>query len=62
MAICSAIGATIVAAGFYTVMWGQAKEKNKLPVVTEDDLDFADDDVSSDQTAPLLSSRYESER
>ncbi|XP_076950969.1 WAT1-related protein At5g40240-like [Bidens hawaiensis] len=45
----SAIGAAIVAAGFYTVMWGQAKEKNKLPITDE-----------PDQTAPLLSSTNES--
>ncbi|KAK1423291.1 hypothetical protein QVD17_18589 [Tagetes erecta] len=43
----SAIGAMIVAAGFYTVMWGQAKEKNNLP-------------GSSDQTVPLMSSVNES--
>nr|GEW81890.1 EamA domain, WAT1-related protein [Tanacetum cinerariifolium] len=48
----SAIGATIVAAGFYTVMWGQAKEKNKLPVVMAN----ADEPGSSDQTTPLISS------
>ncbi|KAI3824017.1 hypothetical protein L1987_05464 [Smallanthus sonchifolius] len=47
----SAIGATIVAAGFYTVMWGQTKERNKLPMVIGGDLDASDD-----QTAPLLSS------
>ncbi|XP_035839906.1 WAT1-related protein At5g40240 isoform X1 [Helianthus annuus] len=56
----SAIGATIVAAGFYTVMWGQAKEKNKLPIATRADLDVSDEPGSSDQTAPLLSSRIES--
>ncbi|GJY37030.1 EamA domain, WAT1-related protein [Tanacetum coccineum] len=52
----SAIGATIVAAGFYSVMWGQAKEKNKPPVVTAN----ADEPGSSDQTTPLISSRNES--
>ncbi|KAJ0692608.1 putative EamA domain-containing protein [Helianthus annuus] len=56
----SAIGATIVATGFYTVMWGQAKEKNKLPMVTRADLDVSDEPGSSNQTAPLLSSRNES--
>ncbi|XP_076959085.1 WAT1-related protein At5g40240-like [Bidens hawaiensis] len=48
----SAIGAAIVAAGFYTVMWGQAKEKNKSPI--------SDEPGSSDQTTPLLSSTNES--
>ncbi|KAM0055543.1 putative EamA domain-containing protein [Helianthus debilis subsp. tardiflorus] len=54
----SAIGATIVAAGFYTVMWGQAKEKNMLPIAIRADLDILPD--SSDKKAPLLSSRNES--
>ncbi|KAJ9564811.1 hypothetical protein OSB04_000777 [Centaurea solstitialis] len=31
----SAIGAVIVAAGFYAVMWGVAKEKDKLPMMVE---------------------------
>ncbi|KAJ9564810.1 hypothetical protein OSB04_000776 [Centaurea solstitialis] len=53
----SAIGAAIVAAGFYTVMWGHAKEKNKLPMETEEDLDGSDESGSSNQNTPLLSSR-----
>nr|GEX49252.1 EamA domain, WAT1-related protein [Tanacetum cinerariifolium] len=52
----SATGATIVAAGFYTVMWGQAKEKNKLPLVIEEDLQVSDDLGSSNPNTPLLSS------
>ncbi|KAJ0812842.1 putative EamA domain-containing protein [Helianthus annuus] len=58
----SVIGATIVAAGFYTSMWGQTKEKDKTLVVTNDNLDVSDKPGSStDQTAHLLSSRNESE-
>ncbi|KVI02516.1 Drug/metabolite transporter [Cynara cardunculus var. scolymus] len=56
----SAIGAAIVAAGFYTVMWGHAKEKNKLPTGREEDLDIADESGSSNQKTPLLSSMNES--
>ncbi|KAI3813159.1 hypothetical protein L1987_17876 [Smallanthus sonchifolius] len=48
----SAIGATIIATGFYTVIWGQTKEKNKIMVVMGDDLDVSDEPGSSD---PLLS-------
>ncbi|KAI3503414.1 hypothetical protein L1887_31855 [Cichorium endivia] len=51
----SAIGAVIVAGGFYTVMWGQVKEKKM-----EMDLDGPDQPGSSDQTTPLLSSVNES--
>ncbi|KAI7742510.1 hypothetical protein M8C21_019430, partial [Ambrosia artemisiifolia] len=50
----SAIGATIIVAGFYTVMWGQAKEKNKLSIVTGANLDVSNERGSSDQTTPLL--------
>ncbi|GKA62083.1 EamA domain, WAT1-related protein [Tanacetum coccineum] len=50
----SATGATIVAAGFYTVMWGQAKEKNKLPPVIEEDLEVSYDLGSSNPNTPLL--------
>ncbi|GJW68577.1 EamA domain, WAT1-related protein [Tanacetum coccineum] len=53
----SAVGATIVAAGFYTVMWGQSKEKNTSAVVMTN----ADEPGSYDQTTPLLSNRNESE-
>ncbi|KAK9052422.1 hypothetical protein SSX86_029051 [Deinandra increscens subsp. villosa] len=50
----SAIGAIIITGGFYTVMWGQFKENNKLPAVREGvDLDVG-------QTIPLLSSRNQS--
>ncbi|PWA71890.1 eamA domain, WAT1-related protein [Artemisia annua] len=52
----SAIGATIVAAGFYTVMWGQVIEKNKLPV----DLVASEENGSSNPNTPLLSSLNES--
>ncbi|GKD13119.1 EamA domain, WAT1-related protein [Tanacetum coccineum] len=45
----SAIGALIVAVGFYTVMWGQAKENNKPPVVMAN----ADEPGSSDQTTNI---------
>ncbi|KAM0057467.1 putative EamA domain-containing protein [Helianthus debilis subsp. tardiflorus] len=56
--IGSAIGAVIIIAGFYVVMWGQAQEKNKL----EDNkhLDVANESGLSDQTAPLLFSLNES--
>lgn len=54
--ICSAIGATIVTAGFYAIMWGQTIEKDKLLL----DLAVADELGSSDQTTPLLSSINES--
>lgn len=52
---CSAIGAMIVAGGFYTVMWGQAKQKK-----IETDLNGADELGSSNPTTPLLSSGGES--
>ncbi|CAI9277056.1 unnamed protein product [Lactuca saligna] len=51
----SAIGAMIVAGGFYTVMWGQAKQKER-----ETDLEGADELGSSNPTTPLLSSGGES--
>ncbi|KAK1438847.1 hypothetical protein QVD17_04659 [Tagetes erecta] len=47
----SAIGATIVSIGFYTVLWGQAKEKSKITALV-----IKDEDGSSHQTAPLLAS------
>ncbi|KAL8250904.1 hypothetical protein R6Q59_034597 [Mikania micrantha] len=56
----SAIGAVIVATGFYTVMWGQAKEKNMLPMAARDDLSTLDEPCSSDQTSPLILSKNES--
>ncbi|GKB24515.1 MAK10-like protein [Tanacetum coccineum] len=37
------IGIGIVAAGFYSLMWGQAKEKNKLVVRMEEDLVVGDE-------------------
>ncbi|XP_071704059.1 WAT1-related protein At5g40240-like [Rutidosis leptorrhynchoides] len=49
----SAIGAIIVAVRFYIVMWGHAKEKNKLLVAMDEDLDVVDELGSH---APLLSS------
>ncbi|KAJ0440231.1 putative EamA domain-containing protein [Helianthus annuus] len=49
--IGSAIGAVIIIAGFYVVMWGQAQEKNKLE---DKHLDVANESGLSDQTAPLL--------
>ncbi|KAL8200727.1 hypothetical protein R6Q57_012066 [Mikania cordata] len=46
----SAIGTVMIAAGFYFVMWGQAKEKNKqLVEVIEENLVVADEAGSSDQ-------------
>ncbi|KAI3503411.1 hypothetical protein L1887_31852 [Cichorium endivia] len=47
----SGIGAVIVAGGFYTVMWGQARQKK-----IEMDLDGPDEPGSSNHTTPLLSS------
>ncbi|KAJ9564813.1 hypothetical protein OSB04_000779 [Centaurea solstitialis] len=58
--IMVAIGAAIVSAGFYTVMWGHAKEKDNLPMETEEDLDASDESGSSNQNTPLLSSTNES--
>ncbi|XP_022015999.1 WAT1-related protein At3g28130 isoform X1 [Helianthus annuus] len=49
--IGSAIGAVIIIAGFYVVMWGQVQEKNKLE---DKHLDVANESGLSDQTAPLL--------
>ncbi|KAL4568399.1 hypothetical protein LXL04_024010 [Taraxacum kok-saghyz] len=46
----SAIGATIIVAGFYTVMWGQAKEKK-----VDEGLDIVDEAGSSNHENPLLS-------
>ncbi|KAI3713212.1 hypothetical protein L1987_71785 [Smallanthus sonchifolius] len=58
----SVIGATIVAGGFYMVILGQTKEKNKIGVTMGDDLDVSDDSgSSSEQTALLISSTNESE-
>ncbi|GJV60701.1 retrotransposon protein, putative, ty1-copia subclass [Tanacetum coccineum] len=54
------IGTTIVAAGFYSLMWGQAKEKNKLLARMEEDLVVGHEPVLSDQNTPLLSSLDES--
>nr|XP_043639639.1 WAT1-related protein At5g40240-like [Erigeron canadensis] len=52
----SAIGAAIVAVGFYTVLWGQAKEKSTLLMVMERDTDVADEPGSLNHSVPLLSS------
>ncbi|KAK1438845.1 hypothetical protein QVD17_04657 [Tagetes erecta] len=49
----SVIGAVIIAVGFYTVIWGQAKEKNKRVVVVGDDLEVSGLSDHS-ETAPLL--------
>ncbi|GKC74951.1 hypothetical protein Tco_1125725, partial [Tanacetum coccineum] len=54
-----AIGATLIAVGFYSVMWGQAKGKNKLPLV-EKHLDISDELGSSNQNTPLISPINES--
>ncbi|GKC37166.1 CSC1-like protein, partial [Tanacetum coccineum] len=56
----SVIGIRIVAAGFYSLMWGQAKEKNKLVVRMEEDLVVGDEPVLLYQNNPLLSSLDES--
>ncbi|XP_076897448.1 uncharacterized protein LOC143550735 [Bidens hawaiensis] len=54
----SVIGAMIVVVGFYTVMWGQIKDKNKTLVVMNDEMDVSNEPGSStDQTVHLLSSR-----
>ncbi|KAK1438846.1 hypothetical protein QVD17_04658 [Tagetes erecta] len=54
----SVIGAVIIAVGFYMVIWGQTKEK--ITEVLGDELDVSDQDGSSHQSAPLLSSRIDS--
>ncbi|KAF5755101.1 putative EamA domain-containing protein [Helianthus annuus] len=56
----SAIGTVVITAGFYIVMWGQAKEKNMLVVMINEDIVVADELGSSDQNAPLLSCSMES--
>ncbi|KAJ0636010.1 hypothetical protein HanOQP8_Chr17g0657111 [Helianthus annuus] len=55
----SVIGTTIISFGFYTVIWGQTKEKNKLLAVTNEDLDVSGSGSSADESLPLLSSRYQ---
>ncbi|KAI7733809.1 hypothetical protein M8C21_008928 [Ambrosia artemisiifolia] len=55
----SIIGATIVSAGVYTVLWGQTKEKTKLLVVMDEDLDVTGSSIN--KTARLLPSSNESE-
>ncbi|KAD2080484.1 hypothetical protein E3N88_41871 [Mikania micrantha] len=50
----SAIGATIVVVGFYMVIWGQIKEKNKISVITRDDLNISNEHEYSDQTTILI--------
>ncbi|KAJ0812843.1 putative EamA domain-containing protein [Helianthus annuus] len=55
----SVIGTTIISFGFYTVIWGQTKENNKLLAVTNEDLDVSGSGSSADETLPLLSSRYQ---
>ncbi|KAL8266366.1 hypothetical protein R6Q59_003710 [Mikania micrantha] len=50
----SAIGATIVVVGFYMVIWGQIKEKNKMSVITRDDLNISNEHEYSDQTTTLI--------
>ncbi|XP_076896956.1 WAT1-related protein At5g40240-like [Bidens hawaiensis] len=59
----SIIGATAIAAGFYMVIWGQAKEKNKISRLRDGDLDVLDESAGSSakQTVPLISSRNETE-
>ncbi|MFS8032088.1 hypothetical protein Hanom_Chr17g01553511 [Helianthus anomalus] len=49
----------IISFGFYMVLWGQTKEKNKLLLVTNEDLDVSGSGSSVDETIPLLSSRYQ---
>lgn len=48
---CSIIGATIIAIGFYTVMWGKAKEE-----LGEYDVDTIDLESTTTQKHPLLQS------
>ena len=45
---CSVIGATIISIGFYTVMWGKAKEE------LGDDCNAAKPESSCAQKVPLL--------
>lgn len=52
-AFCSLIGATIISIGFYTVMWGKAKEE-----VVED---VSGHETQTTQNVPLLQS-YETDR
>ncbi|KAM0058152.1 putative EamA domain-containing protein [Helianthus debilis subsp. tardiflorus] len=56
----SAIGTVVITAGFYVVMWGQAKEKNMLVAMINEDIVVADELGPSDQNAPLLSCSNES--
>ncbi|VFQ96895.1 unnamed protein product [Cuscuta campestris] len=46
----SIIGSTILAIGFYTVMWGKAKEK-------DDNLKASDLESSTSEKLPLLQGR-----
>lgn len=50
---CSIIGATIIAIGFYTVMWGKAKEELGECDV---DVDTRDLESTATQKYPLLQS------
>lgn len=51
--MCSVIGAIIIAMGFYTVLWGQAKEK-KADVAADDDDNNTTSAIQNTTTAPLL--------
>ncbi|XP_071704062.1 WAT1-related protein At5g40240-like [Rutidosis leptorrhynchoides] len=50
----SIIGATIITAGFYSVMWGQVKEKKNSPEMIGEDSAVIDECGLSDENAPLL--------
>ncbi|KAI7757072.1 hypothetical protein M8C21_028472 [Ambrosia artemisiifolia] len=56
----SAIGIAMITVGFYIVMWRQAKEKNMLVAMIDEDIVVANELGSSDQNTPLLSCINES--
>ncbi|KAI7757068.1 hypothetical protein M8C21_028468 [Ambrosia artemisiifolia] len=56
----SAIGTALITVGFYIVMWRQAKEKNMLVAMIDEDIVVANELGSSDQNTPLLSCINES--
>ncbi|KAM7508116.1 hypothetical protein LguiA_018569 [Lonicera macranthoides] len=61
--IGSVIGAIIIAAGFYTVLWGQAKEKKDDVAADDDDNDNnTTSAIQNTTTAPLLQNYNEQEQ
>lgn len=51
LALCSLVGATIISLGFYTVMWGKAKEE------VSEDPGVDSQESAAAQKLPLLQSR-----